>query len=208
MNERTSDFINVSRWLAAFVVVASHVRQIVFCDYADIVSPTLLHKVFYFVALLGHEAVMVFFVLSGYLIGGTAILRLQRGFDLRDYAAHRTARIYSAFLPALVIFGLLDLLGAKLFGAIGLYTKALGVASLGHIPAEHLSPATVLGNAIMLQAIAVSPLGSNGPLWSLANEVVVLRFVRRGHDCCHLRCPPPPFGGNRGTWFDADPPAI
>jgi peptidoglycan/LPS O-acetylase OafA/YrhL len=36
--------------------------------------------------------------------------------------------------------------------------------------AEHLGFSTFVGNLLQLQTIVVSSLGSNGPLWSLANE--------------------------------------
>ena len=169
--ERASDFINLSRWLAAFVVVTSHLRQIIMCDYPVIRQPGTMLKLFYFVTQLGHEAVMIFFVLSGYLVGGIAILRYRtRGFDLADYVGHRTARIYAAFFPALLVFGLLDMVGTGEFGGNGLYTHPLGISSLGHAPVLGESPADFLGNLVMLQTVVVPPFGSNGPLWSLANE--------------------------------------
>jgi peptidoglycan/LPS O-acetylase OafA/YrhL len=141
------------------------------CDYRVIGQPSTVVKIFYFVTQLGHEAVMVFFVLSGYLVGGIAIRRYRdSGFDLLDYASHRIARIYAAFLPALIIFGFFDILGTAMFSSSGLYTQPLGVSSLGQVPAHSESLACFIGNLLMLHTIEVPPFGSNGPLWSLANE--------------------------------------
>ena len=67
------DFI---RWSAAMLVVVAHARHLLFVDYYLLVykDPTFLHsisnKLFYFITGLGHEAVVLFFVLSGYLVGG------------------------------------------------------------------------------------------------------------------------------------------
>ena len=54
---------------------------------------------------LAHSAVVVFFVLSGYLIAWTA----QRDKSAVDYLINRAARIYSVALPALVLTYLLDI---------------------------------------------------------------------------------------------------
>ena len=51
-------------------MVAEHARSLVFVDYGELQSPGLWAKGFYFLTGFGHEAVMVFFVISGYLVGG------------------------------------------------------------------------------------------------------------------------------------------
>jgi hypothetical protein len=55
---------------------------------------------------IGHSAVVVFFVLSGYVIMGT--LGEQR--SARDYVVKRAARIYSVVVPALLLTYAIDLL--------------------------------------------------------------------------------------------------
>lgn len=177
----TSQFLDMSRWIAAFLVVFSHIRSIVFVNYPDITThPTVATKAFYFAASFGHQSVVIFFVISGFLVGGRAVLKAsERGFSLLDYGIHRFARIYIVLIPALLVGYCLDLAGTSLVDDVGLYSTA----SILHIHgtdfrwwmvetpiSERLGIATLLGNVFCLQTVFVSSLGSNGPLWSLANE--------------------------------------
>ena len=57
------------RGLAALAVASWHLRLLVFDDYGSLDAPGAMLKAFYFVTGFGHQAVMVFFVLSGYWIG-------------------------------------------------------------------------------------------------------------------------------------------
>lgn len=54
---------------------------------------------------LGHDAVIVFFVISGYVIAYVSA-RKERSFQ--DYALSRAARIYSVVIPAIILTILLD----------------------------------------------------------------------------------------------------
>ena len=56
----------------------------------------------------GHTAVLVFFVLSGFVIASVTATRER---SLEDYALSRLARLYSVMLPAFIITALLDYLG-------------------------------------------------------------------------------------------------
>jgi peptidoglycan/LPS O-acetylase OafA/YrhL len=173
VNGRLSSFLNASRWMAAFLVFVGHVRQLVLADYNDIAGRGLLPAALYFVTGLGHEAVMVFFVVSGYLIGGLAITRYQaRGFHLLDYGVHRLSRIYTVLMPALLLGGLSDVLGLMFFNHTLLYTAAdpYKSSSLNFVIVNNLNVETFLANIAMLEGICAEHLGSNGPLWSLAYE--------------------------------------
>lgn len=68
-----SQFINVSRWLAAFFVLAGHASHLVLVDYKYVTEKSIFCKLIYFLAGFGHEAVMVFFVISGYLVGALTL---------------------------------------------------------------------------------------------------------------------------------------
>src|SRR4051812_12768784 len=61
----------------------------------------------------GHAAVMAFFVLSGFLVGGSAWAALRRDGDLalRRYAFDRATRLWLVVLPALALGCAIDLLG-------------------------------------------------------------------------------------------------
>ena len=173
MSPRLSSFLDVSRWVAAFVVAFSHVRHLMLVDYRNAASTDLIAKGFYLMGGLGHEAVMVFFVISGYLVGGLTITRYkERGFDLRDFGAHRFSRIYTVLLPALIIGGLLDIVGAAAFNATALYTapQSLQINSLYYPVINNLTWPVFFSNLGMMEGILTPHLGSNGALWSLAYE--------------------------------------
>lgn len=173
MNERLSSFLNASRWMAAAIVMIAHVRHLILVDYREVVDRNPLVKAFYFLTGMGHEAVMIFFVVSGYLVGGLAIIRYQkRGFDVVDYAVNRTSRIYTVLIPALLLGGLLDLIGFEFFNRSGLYTGSAphAAASIDFAIANNLNLPTLLANLVMLEGITSERLGSNGPLWSLVYE--------------------------------------
>jgi peptidoglycan/LPS O-acetylase OafA/YrhL len=173
MNARLSSFLNASRWWAAFLVAAHHVRHIVLADASDVALSGALVKTFYFITSLGTQAVMIFFVVSGYLVGGTAIARSRsRGFDLVDYAAKRTSRIYTVLVPALLVGGALDFVGVHFINSSELYTNGAHnerIAGFFAI-AGKLDIATLLGNFLMLENILTTHLGTNSPLWSLVYE--------------------------------------
>jgi peptidoglycan/LPS O-acetylase OafA/YrhL len=107
------------------------------------------------------EAVLVFFVLSGFVIGHV-VQRKER--DARTYAVNRAARIYSVALPALVATFALDALGRHL--RPDLYDASWGYAS-AHM-GKQFARSLLFLNEIWSSR---SQPGSNGPFWSLAYEV-------------------------------------
>jgi peptidoglycan/LPS O-acetylase OafA/YrhL len=56
------------------------------------------------IAPIGHYAVMVFFLISGYCITASAQSCLRRGVSFRDYLLRRARRIYPPYLLALAFF--------------------------------------------------------------------------------------------------------
>jgi peptidoglycan/LPS O-acetylase OafA/YrhL len=172
MNSGTSDFLNASRWVAAFFVSLHHVFHITIY-YSDIKDPGLFLRAANFFCGFGHMAVIVFFVISGYLVGGRAVLHFKdKGFSAIDYAIHRFSRIYTVLIPALIVGYMLDWSGIAFFNASGIYNHpdAFYSNDFGNDMAKHLSLGIFVGNLLQLQTITVSSLGSNAPLWSLANE--------------------------------------
>ena len=154
-------------------MVAEHARSLVFVDYGDLQSPGLLAKGFYFLTGFGHEAVMVFFVISGYLVGGKVWSLYREGrFGWRRYLADRASRLYAVLLVALLLGAALDWSGYLFFNQYGLYNQGYegSIAVLGTAPVEKMGWRDFLGNALFLQTIAGPTFGSNGPLWSLAYE--------------------------------------
>jgi peptidoglycan/LPS O-acetylase OafA/YrhL len=157
------------------LVMTGHLRDILFTNYHDIQDLNFFVQILYFLTGFGHHAVIVFFVLSGFLVGGSVIEQsLLQKFSWREYLIKRTTRIYVVFFLALFIGGLFDLNGYLFFNQLGIYNNTdvfqFGSELTDRDISENLSLKILIGNLSMLQTIKVPVLGSNGPLWSLANE--------------------------------------
>jgi peptidoglycan/LPS O-acetylase OafA/YrhL len=90
MNKSYSLYLDIVRLSAAVLVVLAH-----YCQHG-IVSDALRP----FIPELGREAVVIFFVLSGFVI---AYSTAQKSVSLRQYAVARCARIYSVAAPILLL---------------------------------------------------------------------------------------------------------
>jgi peptidoglycan/LPS O-acetylase OafA/YrhL len=75
LSETLSSFLNFSRWSAALLVLVNHARHLILVDLEEVKQQTLFVKALYFVTGLGHEAVVIFFVISGFLVGGVTLDR-------------------------------------------------------------------------------------------------------------------------------------
>lgn len=160
------------RGLAALLVVVEHLRAFLFVPFVQLKAPGILTKGFYFVTGLGHQAVMIFFVLSGYLVGGSVITALQTGkWSWREYLLRRMTRLWVVLIPALLLTLLWDKLGYAHAptGYEGAYREIYNSGPTQGGPADW-SLASFCGNLFFLQTILVPCFGTNSPLWSLANE--------------------------------------
>lgn len=167
---KASVLLDVVRGVAALLVCLGHWRNIFFVDYGEVKLHRLVAAGFYLVSSLGHEAVMVFFVLSGYLISGSVLRAVQKGtWSWRRYATHRMVRLWMVLLPGLALCALWDGIGLRSGLAPLLYHGASG-NHLVYDVSELRGWRVLLGNAAFLQEIRVPAFGSDGPLWSLANE--------------------------------------
>lgn len=165
--------LDAVRGLAALAVVIYHIRYKFFLDYSE-VPHTLTSLGFYTATSFGHDAVMVFFVLSGYLISGTVLKDLRRGrWSWPRYAFNRLTRLYVVLIPGLLLTLFWDRLGLHLFPLHPAYTGAPTGWKHDFFPvADSLSAGIAVANLFFQHAIAgIPPLGSNIPLWSLTYEV-------------------------------------
>jgi len=164
IDERTSAVLDVFRWLAALAVVLTHLNDQMFLSLQQTPAEnqTLAFMAWKFISASGNEAVIVFFVISGYLVGGAALAEFLKTGDLQlsRYLLRRGARLYTVLIPALVIGAALDISGSRLSGGSSVYADTL----------HHLSVSGFLGNLVFLQTLFVETFGSNDALWSLTNE--------------------------------------
>lgn len=157
------------RGLAAMTVCVGHLRAFFLVDFTQ-TGGGIATTIFYLLTGLHHEAVMLFFVLSGFLVGGSVIRLRRRGaWRWSDYLVRRLSRLWVVIVPALLLTLGWDLLGLRLdpAGYHGAY-HAMLMSGPGQV--LHNAPRTFFGNLLFLQGIRVPAFGSNGPLWSLANE--------------------------------------
>ena len=119
---------------------------------------------------LPHAAVVVFFVLSGYLVGGSVLRDVDRQrFSWSSYTLRRLTRLWTVLIPAMVIGTLLDLTTERFFSATRFFHTSYFTS--------HLNGAPSLSNfgryLFFLQAIdwfQTPRFGTNGALWSLSCE--------------------------------------
>ena len=96
-----SHYLDLLRVIATLIVLASHMAYARFTrgDYAFIRDWNL-----------GSDAVILFFVLSGYVIAYTAY---ERDRSLAKFAFARFTSLYSVVIPAILITLALDYLGSR-----------------------------------------------------------------------------------------------
>jgi len=172
--------LDVLRGLLAGYVIAGHARWLLWCGHQEFMSgahPLWAKALAASTASLrfGHEAVMVFFVLSGFFIhlrsAGNLQADARRKFDVRAYGVRRARRIWPPFIIALGITVALDFAGRQIFS--GLYDGRTGDVVLDQSFARGgYSLASVLPGLFVLPSSWGRDFGSNGPLWSLAYEVI------------------------------------
>ncbi|MCB1485610.1 MAG: acyltransferase [Hyphomicrobiaceae bacterium] len=186
--------LDMLRGIAALAVVAGHSRGFVLVDFATLQNPDLSTKLLYLCTSLGHQAVIAFFALSGFLVGGRALSEiLAGGWSPAWYCIARLTRLWTVVLPALAITFLLDTLGRHLNGATGydgVFHDLLSSGPSAAVPAD-TSLLTLLANVSFLQTIVAPTYGTNSPLWSLANEfwyyaIAPLGFVAAFGKCSSL----------------------
>lgn len=142
-------WLDLVRFIAAMVVLIGHYRAVSFVEYGLLADgdKNIITQSFYLLTRMGGEAVLMFFVLSGYFIMGRGIEKCRQGtFDIRKYSVDRFARI---MLPLVSVLALL--------------------VAVNYQCGIRFSWLTIVGNLFSLQGILCGP--AVGPLWSLSYEV-------------------------------------
>jgi peptidoglycan/LPS O-acetylase OafA/YrhL len=144
--------LDLLRGLAAFAVFLGHARGISFVEFGSLPpeQKSAALATLFGMTRVCYEAVLIFFVLSGFLVGGQIISRTLTGnFALSEYSIDRCCRILLPLVPAV------------------LFTELLNIFAFG----EPVAPTVLLGNLAGLNGVLVPNLAHNAPLWSLAYEI-------------------------------------
>jgi peptidoglycan/LPS O-acetylase OafA/YrhL len=143
-----SAYFDFMRFTAALAVLLGHMEQ------------DGLYMVWMPLSWFSHEAVVVFFVMSGFIICSTT---LHKGRSWRDYAAARAARIYSVALPAIVFSVCLAWLVPS-----HVQVSDTTFSNLRPVAARDVVSSLFFLNESWLNSAALT---LNGPYWSLCYEV-------------------------------------
>jgi peptidoglycan/LPS O-acetylase OafA/YrhL len=149
MTGALSLYLDALRVAAAFTVFLSHYGNM-----------RISGGLFWHFSDYGHTAVLVFFVLSGFVIASVSETRER---SLENYALSRIARLYSVMIPAFVVTAVLDWLGQAIDPT--LYGPEWN-PKIAHPALSYALSAVFLGESWTL---AVLP-GFNVPFWSLNYE--------------------------------------
>ena len=165
--------LDFARGVAAILVLIGHLRAFYFPQYDELANPTLFTKLLYFITGFGYEAVIVFFVLSGFFITKSISGMIGRGaWSWKLYLVHRVARLWTVLIPALLITLCFDMTALATSNG-GYYAGDYAAAyARGPVPdtGTDLSLAVFFQNVFFLQTVTAPIYGSNFPLWSLAYE--------------------------------------
>lgn len=124
-------------------------------------SPPVAYQLLAFATGFAHQAVVVFFVISGWLVGGSLLNKYaaKAPTPMQDYAIDRVTRLWTVLVPALL---------AML--AIGIIVGEADPTQADASAANAYSAAAFIGNLVGLQTVMVENFSGNYALWSLANE--------------------------------------
>jgi len=145
MNKELSTYLDLLRLGAAATVFLGHLSWIA-------ISGGFLWQI----QLYGHSAVIVFFVLSGFVIQYAADVKER---TLFDYSAARLARLYSVVLPAILLTLACDMIGTH---------HNPGVYDMER--ETHILWRLLMGALFLTQSWGHTSLLSNEPYWSLPFE--------------------------------------
>lgn len=157
ISRRQSFALDQMRWIAAVAVLLHHARHHSVGEMAG-VPLSAAGQVFGLATSYGALAVVIFFVLSGVLVGGAVLTRpLQRDRYVVDRASRICAVAFPALIFAFAVNGALQATFGDAYGSAGFGC----VMSLGDL----LTHALFLNNGYVETSCAI------GPYWSLHNEV-------------------------------------
>ncbi len=154
-----ANLISLLRGLAAIEVVAAHLRAQLFPSLKSLPDPTLWYQALAFFTGFAHQAVVVFFLLSGWLVGGSMLNKLREPGIMMSYAIDRVTRLWVVLIPAFLLTLMLAASG-----------EAVDPRQFSFSRDNEYSLTAYIGNLFGLQDLAVPRYGGNFALWSLTNE--------------------------------------
>lgn len=153
--------LDTARWICAAAVAITHITGVVLRPPGGYLGHVYTN--------LGHCGVVIFFVLSGYLVGGGLLAR-RNDLKLSSYAVARFSRIYIVLIPALLLTMCLDGLAYLIDRDNPVYATVWPSAIFGETAAfDRYGPIEVISAIFSLEAFTQT-MGTAVPLWSLGFE--------------------------------------
>lgn len=166
-------FLESLRGLAAIYVLIHHCRWLLTENYSyrntkefDLEYIATKALVFF---RFGHEAVIFFFVLSGFVIHYSTLINKNNPLiSYKRYLIKRINRIIPPLIFALIMTLFLDYLGKNIF-ALSAYSNG---SKYYNLIVNNLNWKTFIANIFSMQelGLGIKHFGSNGALWSLSYE--------------------------------------
>jgi peptidoglycan/LPS O-acetylase OafA/YrhL len=163
MNLRVLDGL---RGIAALYVVLHHASRMLWTG-APAAGSSLAWGIESFFSF-GHQAVLLFFLISGFCIHHRQAQQRATRIPVAGFAWRRLRRLYPPLVLALIVTAALDHFGAQL--SPQLYTEPSNYWRGPITVGSSYSLQTLVGNLAFQARLSVPELGSNSPLWSLAFE--------------------------------------
>jgi peptidoglycan/LPS O-acetylase OafA/YrhL len=179
LSEESSVFLNIVRLVACEMVVLGH--------FLTRYQPVPFDSLFRLGSTMGGVAVLLFFVLSGFLISYSLLRKAEDPYyGFRSYFVDRISRIYSGLVPALLLSAAIaaaiystnyiyytDL--CTMQSAPSLQTFTMTFFMLERFPVDFFS--TLFSSVgLSFPLPEVTPFGFNGILWTLVLEWWIYMF--------------------------------
>lgn len=166
-----SQHLDLVRGIAAIAVLYSHAYYLLFSTATSGSRGQLLAQISRLFARFGHTSVIVFFVLSGFFVGGIVVREVgARSWSWKKYATARLVRLYIVLIPGLFLTAGWDQLSGRLTSGVPPTSETARAIITSALISRRHGIGTFLGNVGFLQTVLVPPYGSDTPLWSLCNE--------------------------------------
>lgn len=151
--------ISLMRGLAALQVAVAHLRAEIYPSLRGMTDPPLVYQLLAFATGFAHQAVVVFFLISGWLVGGSLLNKWSQPHAIGSYAIDRVSRLWTVLIPTFLLILLCAAVTEHIVPTPSYFDRT-----------NEFSTLAFLGNLLGLQTISVPNFGRNYALWSLANE--------------------------------------
>jgi peptidoglycan/LPS O-acetylase OafA/YrhL len=131
----------------------------------------LIQSIISSLSSVSHQAVVVFFIISGYLVGGRVIKdAMNQSFYFKPFLQNRMTRLLIVLIPALLLTALLDFISFNYADGMGVLNSRQHFYPQWWLEVNTFGLQAFFTNLSFFQMILGFQFGTNLSLWSLSNE--------------------------------------